>query len=71
MSDCVCGTLFSDEPFGPKDRHGCHLPLGHSGPHEFVALGGAKYHWETDWDCDCDSCRSDDGDMCFVYWQAP
>lgn len=52
----------------PKDVIGCHLPIGHDGPHEFVSTNGDTYRWETDWSCDCDECKKDDGDLCYLYW---
>lgn len=64
-----CGVLFTNEGLPPIDVTGCQLPSGHGGPHEFVARNGARYQWETDWDCTCESCLSADGDYCSIYWQ--
>ena len=61
----ICGTLFSDGHVGPVDKEGCHLVIGHVGPHEFVATDGATYQWESDLECEPCTC---DGDWCSVYW---
>lgn len=63
-----CDILFPDYGPGPKDSSGCHLEAGHTTPHEFVSTSGATYRWETDWACDCETCRSDDGNWCVLYW---
>jgi len=55
---------------GPHDREGCILPSGHAGLHECVATNGRTYEWETDLECDCESCREaeeGDGDHCTIY----
>jgi hypothetical protein len=67
----VCGTILTnDSGVTPTDDNGCRLPSGHAGPHEFIAKDGLTYQWETDWECDCEHCRSGDGDYCTVYWTA-
>jgi hypothetical protein len=69
-----CGVLFGDGSLygpGPKDETGCRLPIGHDGPHEFVAKSGAVFNWETDFECECDQCMRADGDFCSIYWPAP
>lgn len=64
-----CGVIFIQ--FGPpRDPHGCVLPDGHEGPHEFICDMGTRYHWETDWSCDCDHCKQCNGDYCMTYWEA-
>lgn len=65
-----CGTIFVCDMGGPRDNHGCCQPSGHQGPHEFTGDDGNVYRWTTDWECDCDHCRSCDGDFCVVYWTA-
>lgn len=65
----VCGVLFSNDLGGvPADDTGCRLQVGHDGPHEFIDASGKAWQWETDWECDCDHCREDDGDYCTIYW---
>ena len=64
-----CAVLFVEDYGGPTDDQGCHLPVGHAGPHEFVAKSGMTYQWETDLECDCEHCRSADGDYCVIYWE--
>lgn len=66
-SNTPCGIVIGRQG-GVRDERGCHLPEGHSGPHEFVSVDGDLYHWETDWECDCDHCRRCEGDYCIVYW---
>jgi len=64
-----CGILFSNDLGGiPEDETGCQLPCGHEGPHEFTAVGGSVWLWETDWDCDCEHCQECEGDYCAIYW---
>lgn len=65
----LCHTLFSSEGCGPEDKTGCRLPAGHTEPHEFVDTKGLLYRWETDWECDCEHCRQNDGDWCTIYWR--
>lgn len=64
----ICGILFPSYGHGPKDEQGCHLEVGHDGPHEFIAKNGDTYRWETDWGCDCEECKSGD-DWCTIYWK--
>lgn len=65
-----CGLLVgADMMVGVYDDNGCVLRIGHAGPHEFVARDGTAWQWETDWACDCEQCRQDDGDSCVLYWQ--
>lgn len=63
-----CGLLLTRE-HAPDvhDAHGCVLPVGHVGTHEFAAEDGQVWQWETDWECDCESCMND-GDFCVLYW---
>ena len=63
----TCGILVGQN--GLHDKHGCRLPEGHPGPHEFLGRTGDVYQWETDWDCDCEHCKACEGDYCFLYWQ--
>lgn len=65
-----CAILFPRrDGVSPEDCNGCVLPNGHHGPHEFVASNGIRYFWETDMDCDCEECLSDEPDnWCIVYW---
>ena len=51
----------------PEDATGCTLEIGHDGPHEFVTPEGETYQWETDWECGCEECMKEDGDMCYLY----
>lgn len=64
-----CGILFGPYEPGIHDHQGCHLAIGHLGPHEFVAQDGTTYQWETDWDCECEDCMNGDGDFCSIYWR--
>jgi hypothetical protein len=65
----TCGIQFSGWGLGPKDKDGCRLPDGHAGPHEFISVTGTVYRWETDWECNCEHCRTNDGDYCSTYWE--
>jgi hypothetical protein len=56
---------------GVDDDHGCVLPLGHKGPHEFIACDDTRWLWETDFECDCEECMKADGDSCILYWSKP
>jgi hypothetical protein len=71
MTHATCGTMMPDFGPGPHDHNGCHLALGHNGPHECVATNGRTYEWETDLYCDCESCREaekyGDHDYCIIY----
>lgn len=61
-----CAILFPRYScIDPEDATGCLLPTGHFGPHEFKTPTGEVYQWETDWDCGCEECMKDDGDMCY------
>jgi hypothetical protein len=64
-----CAILFpSGRGHMPGDEHGCLLPNGHHEPHEFIADNGHRIAWETDMDCDCEDCQSDEPDnWCIVY----
>lgn len=43
------------------------MPNHHEGPHEFVADDKRVYRWETDHECNCHDCQSDDAnDWCIV-----
>lgn len=71
-SDCSsrqCGVLFpSRSPVEPTDFDGCVLPTGHVGEHEFIGADLLRYGWETDMECECEECRSDNVDeWCNVY----
>lgn len=61
----MCSILFTNYGHGPTDQHGCHLQVGHTCPHEFVARNGRVYRWETDWECGCESDECD----CSIYWE--
>lgn len=66
----VCGVLHGEGMVQAVDTEGCVLPDGHDGPHEFVdARNGARWQWETNWDCQCQHCLEADGDFCTVYWR--
>jgi hypothetical protein len=64
----ACGILHDCGAIGPRDEHGCILPDGHDGPHEFVD-GGNHWLWETDLECQCEHCMRCEGDYCTTYWQ--
>jgi hypothetical protein len=66
-----CGILFPSWSNDHKDECGCALPIAHNGPHEFINTKGQKIQWETDWNCNCDTCQGDDmGDYCVVWWKS-
>lgn len=67
-----CGTLFpSRDAVSPKDQHGCVLERSHFGPHEFVC-GSLRVTWETDMQCNCEDCQSEEpDDWCIVFRAAP
>lgn len=64
----MCCVLFPRrDGVSPKDCDGCILKRGHLGPHRFCC-GKATYEWETDMECDCEDCQSDESaDWCIVY----
>lgn len=66
-----CGVLFTARSsVEPDDVSGCRLNRGHDGPHEFVSPDSSVFQWETDEDCDCADCNSDEpDDWCMVYWK--
>jgi len=71
MMPRLCSILF-DAGYGgasPSDCEGCRLPSGHDGPHEFVDTTGVAWQWETDWECDCETCREGEGDYCSIFWR--
>lgn len=64
----TCAIIFPDFGGCTRDATGCLLPLGHDGMHEFVCERGRRYRWETDWECDCETCmQGEPGDYCAVY----
>lgn len=64
-----CGAVFPRFSGGePEDKHGCSLPAGHQGEHRFICQAGSVVLWQTDWECDCESCKGQDSaDWCVVY----
>ena len=64
-----CAVLFPRrDAVSLTDFDGCVLPNGHLGPHKFLASDLLMYEWETDMECDCEDCRSDEvDDWCIVY----
>jgi hypothetical protein len=64
-----CAVIFPRrDAVSPTDFDGCVLPNGHLGPHQFLASDLLMYEWETDTDCDCEDCQSDEvDDWCIVY----
>ena len=51
----------------PIDQ-GCPLPHAHSGPHQATLKFYGPVEWETDLECDCSCCQSDDAaDWCVVW----
>lgn len=64
----VCGIIHDITIGHEADVHGCILPLGHDGPHEFTSQGGQQYRWYTDMDCTCEHCMTEYGDFCTIYW---
>lgn len=71
MQPEICGILHSGYDPLLNDPHGCVLPVGHPGPHLFVAQDGRHIHWETDLECDCEHCSQALGDYCTTYWEVP
>lgn len=65
-----CGIMFPSFGPGPRDHSGCRLHDDHEGPHEFASDHGEVYRWETDLECDCESCLSCYEESCVVYWRA-
>ncbi len=63
----ICAVIHTD---GPSDPNGCVLPVGHPGPHEFIAGDGQRFQWETDLTCGCSHCKAE-GDFCTEYWPVP
>lgn len=66
-----CAIVHSDAGTGDEDVTGCVLADGHPGPHEYKDAHGRAWLWETDFDCDCDHCKLEEGDYCTVYWRKP
>lgn len=71
MMAVVCAIIHSDGHPAARDTHGCVLPEGHDGPHEFVAEDGRRWLWETDLTCNCEHCARCEGDYCTEYWLKP
>ncbi len=62
-----CGIIFPRRVGTPDDDVGCRLQRGHQGPHEFVT-DSEIVRWETDMECNCEDCHSDDAnDWCVLY----
>lgn len=62
-----CGICFYGDSV-IQDSSGCHLGHGHDSPHEFIDTYNRTWQWETDWECTCEDCLSDDPDFCSIYW---
>ena len=69
MDSGTCDILHSVEISHPVDVHGCILPSGHDGPHEFKDEHGRLWQWETDLSCQCEHCMRCEGDYCTTYWR--
>lgn len=65
----ICGIIFDQAAYLPEDVCGCHLKVGHEGPHEFKSTDGNLYQWETDFDCTCEHCMLCEGDYCSTVWK--
>lgn len=63
----TCSVIFSRFDARFNDENGCVLDSGHIGPHKFID-DKKVVTWETDYECDCDDCKSDDcNDWCILY----
>lgn len=65
-----CGIIVARREEILGDRHDGYLPecirrVNHSGPHVFLTPEGKYFSWEADWDCDC--CRPEEDDRCYLY----
>jgi len=65
-----CAVLFPNrDAVSPTDFDGCVLPNGHLGPHQFQGSDLVMYAWETDMECRCEDCQSEEVDnWCIAYW---
>lgn len=64
----TCGIAFGRREI--DDQDGCINPEGHDGPHRCIDTNGTVYEWETDLECNCECCQSDDwSDYCILYWE--
>lgn len=68
MNQNICGILFPRmHTHSVIDTTGCYLPHAHFGSHEFK-IENKIIQWETDFDCDCEDCQSDEpDDWCILY----
>lgn len=66
----TCGILFSRRD-DINDATGCLRTDPHySEPHLCRDADGVEWEWETDHECDCEDCQSDEMDSwCLVYWR--
>lgn len=62
-----CGVMLGEAAV--HDEHGCYLPDGHHGPHEFKDVQGCIWNWETDFSCRCEHCLKVQGDYCTTIWK--
>lgn len=69
MAKELCGIIHPNDEVTPIDSKGCLLPIGHDGPHEFVAPNGWRFQWETDLECNFEHCMDAKGDYCTTYWE--
>jgi hypothetical protein len=63
-----CGLIHPLDFSNVRDPHGCRLPMGHPGPHEFVSSRGVVYEWEESPCSDCD-CDLEAGECCTEFWR--
>lgn len=63
-----CGIVipkWHDDGGNHRADTSCHLKDEHEGRHEYMNHRGILVSWETDMDCNCEDCNSDDAnDWC-------
>lgn len=66
----LCGILFS-RPADLRDATGCLRASPHyAHPHLCRDVDGVEWEWETDMECNCEDCQSDEvDDWCITFWR--
>ncbi len=71
----TCGIITDDLSMigvGEAEYQECIRPCGHFGPHLIQREDGVYVAFETDMECDCEGCMSDNSDLwCEIFWEVP
>lgn len=68
----TCGIIFNDWFIcGESDMSlECLRPMGHHDPHLILRKDGTYFAIQGDWECNCESCQSDNpDDWCEIFWE--